>query len=129
MNRIHQKATEKITKKRLPKPKKSESIAFCESGFVDIAEGCGGVSIKPEFISKEAFKVPSILWTVDDIWLSGLLEYQNIGIWVDKSIPIPADGFSARVDDLYNYSTQGYDRKSANIFGIKYMQDKYSIWK
>lgn len=127
--RISQKTKEIVFRKSIRKPQKSGGLQFTQSGYVDIAEGCGGVSIKPEFFVCSAFDIPPIMWTVDDIWLSGLLEYQNIGIWVENSIKIPLPSSSARVEELYNYSTDGFNRKSANKYGIRYMQDKFSIWK
>ncbi len=127
--RISQKTKEVIFRKSIQKPQKSGELQFNQSGYVDIAEGCGGVSIKPEFFDCSAFEIPQIMWTVDDIWLSGLLEYQNIGIWLENSIQIPFPSSSAGVEELYNYSTDGFNRKSANKYGIRYMQDMFSIWK
>ena len=127
--RIHQKTSEAIFGKSIQKPQKSGLLEFNQSGYVDIAEGCGGVSIKPEFFDKNAFDIPPIVWTVDDVWLSGLLEFKGIGIWVENSIKNPICSSSAKVYDLYNFSTGGFNRKSSNEYGIKFMQENYSIWK
>ena len=98
------------------------------SGYTDIAEGCGGVSIKPGFFGPDAFDIPQVLWLVDDIWLSGMLEKANIGIWIDRSIPIPFLSAASPIEALYDFSTDGFDRASANDFAIKYMQNRYGIW-
>ena len=124
--RINQKVKEAVYQKKLPKPGR---IKFKRSGYVDIAAGVGGVSIKPEFFDKKAFEIPPILWTVDDIWLSGLLEKNGIGIWAENYLQIPVAGSSDGIEALHSFVSEGFDRYSADKFGIKYFQKKYSIWK
>ncbi len=124
--RILQKLSEAVYGRPFQKPSRS---AFKRSGYVDIAAGLGGVSIKPDFFGRNAFEIPEILWTVDDIWLSGLLEHRGIGIWAANSIPIPVDGASASIEALCNFVLEHHDRHQANLKCVKYMQDKYSIWQ
>lgn len=126
--RIYQKCKEGIYRKSFQKPQKSGGVKFNKSGYVDIAEGCGGVSIWPSFFGLKAFDIPPVVWTVDDIWLSGLLEKRGIGIWVAKSIPPPDIGLSEGTDALQNFVSEGHSRDSANIFAINYMQNIYSVW-
>ena len=45
-----------------------------KAGFADILQGLGGVVVRPDFFDDEAFDIPDILWAVDDVWLSGMLE-------------------------------------------------------
>ncbi len=124
--RILQKLNETISGEPSQKPAR---IEFKKSGFVDIASGLGGCSIKPEFFCEKAFQIPEIIWTVDDIWLSGMLEYRDIGIWASNSIPVPIDGPFAYVNGLYNFKYKQYDRHSAELKCVKYMQEKFNIWK
>jgi len=57
-----------------------KSLKWLKSGYIDILEGWGGVVFRPEFFDDFAWQIPDILWTVDDVWLSGCLERQGIPI-------------------------------------------------
>jgi len=101
----------------------------------DIAEGFGGVLIRPEYLQDDAFEIPEVLWSVDDVWLSGMYERNGhrlvltnydahphaSHIWVDNH----------RVGDinaLIDYETQGYDRLAANVACISYMREKFGVF-
>jgi hypothetical protein len=32
------------------------------------------VLIRPEYLQNDAFGIPDVLWSVDDVWLSGMFE-------------------------------------------------------
>ncbi len=101
----------------------------------DVVEGFGGVLIRPEFLTKEAFDIPDILWSVDDIWLSGM--YQRNGrkivgtgpkkkakhtdVWIGNTLV-------GDVDPLYLMETQGHGRLAANVACITYMREKYGVF-
>jgi hypothetical protein len=55
-------------------------LKWLKSGYIDILEGWDGVVVRPEFFDDFAWQIPDILWTVDDVWLSGCLERQGIPI-------------------------------------------------
>ena len=124
--RINQKIKEVIFRRRFQKPSR---INCKHSGYIDIAAGYGGVSIKPEFFYKDAFEIPPIVWTVDDVWLSGFLEIHGIGIWQDNSIRVPVNLSDVGIAGLGGSVIDGFGRHSANKYGIKYFQDNHSIWK
>ncbi len=97
-------------------------------GFYDIAEGFGGVLIKPHFFPSEVFDIPDILWTVDDIWLSGMMEKNGINIRksrLQKSTAIDIQNS----DPLHAYVYKNHNRFDANMLCIKYFIDKYGIWQ
>ena len=100
------------------------------SGYVDILSGWGGVMIRPDFFDEETFNIPDILWTVDDIWLSGCLERRNIPIWLNTEGVIRAQGNSNEVKkhSLRKYIYKGYDRQKANRLCINYFRTNYGIW-
>lgn len=123
--RINQKLKEFIFRKPYKKPSR---INCKESGYIDIAAGYGGVSIKPEFFDKNAFEIPPVVWTVDDVWLSGLLELKGIGIWQDNSIRVPINISDIGIAGLGGSVIEGHNRHAANKLAIKYFQDNYSIW-
>ncbi len=101
----------------------------------DIAEGCNGVLIRPDFIDEAAFDIPDILWTVDDVWLSGI--YQKNGR------PLMLTGAQTKIisgeifDDgekvgrqhaLFRMVYKGHNRISANAACIRYMRQKFGVF-
>ena len=124
--RIHQKVKEIVFQKPFQKPSR---INFKRPGYIDIGAGYGGVSIKPEFFDSTAFKIPDILWTTDDIWLSGFLEINNIGIWADNSIKVPiCQTKNGDRMGLGGSLFEGKDRHTRNKNSIQYLQRTYNIW-
>jgi len=108
------------------KPRKALS-----SGYVDILEGWGGVLVRPEYFSDAAFDIPDILWTVDDIWLSGQLALNNIPIWLNADGAVRTKGNSDEIRDasLRKFVYKGHGRSAANQLCIDYFRDTYNIWK
>ena len=100
------------------------------SGYVDILEGWGGAMIHPDFFDEAAINIPDILWTVDDVWLSGCLERRNIPIWLNTESKSRAKGNSNEVKGaaLRKYIYEGHDRTSANKLCIDYFRTNYKIW-
>lgn len=123
--RVSQKVRELVYGRPFPKPRK---IQYKCAGYIDVAEALGGVSIKPEFFDNTAFQIPPVLWRVDDIWLSGLLEKQDIGIWAANTIPVPVNGPTGGVESLGGLEVEGHDNTSAIRASLQYMQETYSIW-
>jgi hypothetical protein len=107
------------------KPSKGTS-----SGYVDILEGWGGVLVRPEFFDQLSFEIPELLWTVDDVWLSGCLERCAVPIWLNVKNKVRASSNSNEIKDaaLRNFVYNGYGRVAANRACIKYFQEKYRIW-
>jgi hypothetical protein len=107
------------------KPSKGTS-----SGYVDILEGWGGVLVRPEFFDKISFEIPELLWTVDDVWLSGCLERREVPIWLNVNNKVRASANSNEMKDaaLRNFIHNGHGRVAANRACIKYFQEKYRIW-
>ena len=124
--RICQKLKESVYQKSFQKP--SRVLNFRKSGYIDIAEGYGGVSIKPDFFDEESFDIPPVLWTVDDIWLSGILECRGIGIWVENKIRIPVRNDNSNIESLAGSTIDRLRPNSASKYGIEYFQKNFSIW-
>lgn len=106
------------------------------NGNIDIAEGYAGVLIKPRFLKNAAIKIPDILWTVDDIWISGLLAYNNINIIEtsrcskvgSEDLVIEGDSMSDK-DALRNFVYDDHDRTTSDELCIKYMQENFQVWQ
>ncbi|WP_286905935.1 hypothetical protein [Roseovarius sp.] len=101
---------------------------YRSSGYVDFAHGLGGVSIRPEFLDQDDFNIPEVIWAVDDIWLSGAFERKGIGIWAEKTVPLPPAGDAARKSSLAESVIEDHDRRAADLACITYMQKRYGIW-
>ena len=100
------------------------------SGYVDILEGWGGVLVRPDFFDDLAYDIPDLLWTVDDVWLSGCLERRGIPIWLNAKGKVRSKGNSNEVKEaaLRNFVYEGHDRIKANRACIRYFREHFGIW-
>lgn len=102
----------------------------------DIAQGFGGVLVRPSFFPNTVFSIPDVLWSVDDIWLSGNLILNGTKIcWSgrskdEKAKPIFIDGQElGQMPDSLNVSkVDGFYRHSADYYAVKYFQENFGIW-
>ncbi|MHC0052323.1 glycosyltransferase family 2 protein [Actibacterium sp. D379-3] len=105
--------------------------AYGSWAYVDIVEGFRGISVKPRFFDDEVFDIPEILWTVDDIWLSGHLTRTGHALRTTSN-PMRAllDPEAPHdVAPLTTHSEEGVGRMAANIQCVRYFQEKYGIWQ
>jgi hypothetical protein len=97
-------------------------------GRVDIAKGYGGVLIRPSFLPETAFDIPDLLWTVDDIWLSGQMALNRVAIRKvskrEKSTKTPL----AEVAALIDFVDHDRGRDAANLACIRHFQENFGIW-
>ncbi len=101
---------------------------FRQSGYVDCFEGFAGAMVRPEFFDDAAFDIPPVVWTVDDVWLSGHLARMGVPIWVVAG-QFDTQHTPAGVSDaLYMSQIEGADRDEANKRCIAYFQNTYGIW-
>lgn len=99
------------------------------SGYADILEGYCGVVVRPSFFGPEVFDIPPVLWSVDDVWLSGNLERNGIAIWIDKSIPRPRpNDLASSETPLLESVIDGHDRWSADRACIRHFRKTSGIW-
>lgn len=98
-------------------------------GPVDICQGFGGVLIKPHFIPDSAFDIPDILWTVDDIWLSGQMKINGVCARRVSDFKMMSTAKGAHLARLTNLTHGGYDRIAADMLCVNYFRDNYGIWK
>ena len=101
------------------------------AGHVDLLCGWGGCAVRPDFFGQEAFDIPDILWTVDDIWLSGCLERHGVPIWLEPpdTSSIPQRGANDTNDHaLRSLTYKQHNRAAANEACIRYFRQRYGIW-
>lgn len=101
---------------------------YLHGGHVDQISGWAGVLVRPDWFDDEAFDIPGVLWTVDDVWLSGHLERRGIPIWLNLP-PRPA-GFVAmgRTHALLDHVEEGQGRVAADLAAIAHFRTRYGIW-
>lgn len=108
--------------------KPHRKLKYSRTGYAHIAEGLGGVLIKPDFVDKSMFDIPQILWTVDDVWLSGHFERKDIAIMCPKGFGTPPETGAALEAALCRSVIEGANRVEADSACVKYMQETYGIW-
>ncbi len=124
MRRIKQ-AVLKARGKPAAKPFRTRN--FRQEGLIDIMEGCGGVLVRPGFFPERVFDVPAKVWTVDDIWLSGMVAQNNVRILGHNGY-LPNEISGAEADALSNSTIEGLNRQQANLECVQYMQREFGIW-
>ncbi|GGE59174.1 hypothetical protein [Actibacterium pelagium] len=108
---------------------KPPRIYVSKAGYRDTLYGFGGALVQPDYFDNRSYEIPPVVWAVDDIWLSGCLARQGIGIWAVAGEKIPALSPAHYHDGLAFDEIEGANRKQANLACIRYMQDTYGIWK
>jgi len=107
-------------------PKRS---LFQSAGYVDVFEGFLGALVPVGALPDQAWDIPEILWTVDDVWLSGMARSNGVGVWA-HSIPRPihSNGRWDKVEALTNFVEQGISRENADRMCVEYMRSTYKVW-
>lgn len=102
---------------------------YASAGHVDVFEGFLGALVPVSAIPVAAFTIPDIVWTVDDVWLSGMAATTGTMVWVgDEARPVYSDGAIDRVASLRNHVEQGVGRERADHLAVKYLRETYGIW-
>ena len=102
---------------------------YANSGFVDVFEGFLGALVPVAAIPDTAFAIPDIVWTVDDVWLSGMAAITGAMVWVsDEARPVYSDGTIDRIASLRDHVEQGVNREGADHLAVKYLRETYGIW-
>jgi len=103
---------------------------YSQSGYVDVFLGVYGAMMSPSSFHPDVWNIPDVIWTVDDVWLSGMARAQGVKIWVNAVKRVmPRDGRFDRASALKHHVEQGFDRDSANRLCIQYMREHFGIWR
>lgn len=103
---------------------------YVQSGYVDVFQGYRGVMLKSNSLPHTAWDIPDVLWTVDDVWLSGQLATAGVPVWlmaVEKGFPRAPRTHA--IDALQFYTYRNHNRQSADASCIAYFQKHYGIWQ
>lgn len=99
-------------------------------GHVDVLFGFRGAMLRPGWIAPEAWKLPDILWTVDDVWLSGMVARAGRRIWAGGAACwMQGWARSATIAPLVDHVEMHLDRKAANRLCVDYLRAQYGIWQ
>lgn len=96
---------------------------------VDIAMGFGGVLVRPSFFRDSVFDIPDVLWTVDDIWLSGQMAINGVTIRQASGTRMSANAEAADMASLLEAEIEGYGRNAANMACVDYFRRHHGIWR
>lgn len=102
----------------------------------DVAEGFGGVLVKPAFFTDRVFDVPKECWAVDDIWISANLHLTGHPIFfTDRptkfgGVPLEIEGkdLGRGEDALTVSSIEGNARHALNFHAVKYCIKELGVW-
>lgn len=102
---------------------------FNNSGYIDIFEGFLGVLIPSSAFPKAAYSIPEIIWTVDDVWLSGMAYSNGVKVWAhDMPRPVYSDGYYDKLASLRNFTHAKYNRENADRYAVDYLRSVYNVW-
>ena len=98
-----------------------------------IAEGYGGVLVKPSFFTETLFEFPPALRSVDDVWISANLAFNHVQIQKLKkqlpNQPLISEGLDiGMLNSLLKRRDGDMNRFQANESCIKYSQEILGVW-
>jgi hypothetical protein len=91
-------------------------------------EGFAGGLVRPDMFAPEDYEIPDRLWSVDDVWLSGMLARKRIGIWGIRLQDMPEE-WPDVAEPLRAARIDGLGRDAANKACIRHLQAHYRIWQ
>jgi hypothetical protein len=103
---------------------------FDNSGYIDIYEGFLGVLMPSTALPELAHSISDIIWTVDEVWLSEMADYNVVKIWAhDIPRPLYSDGYYDKLASLRNFTHANYNRESAGRHAVEYLRSVYHAWR
>lgn len=99
------------------------------AGYVDVFEGFLGALIPESAIPMSAFDIPDIIWTVDDVWLSGMATLKNTYVWAhDMKRPVYSDAKIDKIAALRHHVENGVGRDDADKIAIEHLRREFGVW-
>lgn len=109
---------------------KAPRKVYEQAGYADVFEGFLGVLIPPKAFHEDAWDIPNVVWTVDDVWLSGMAKANGVNIWVNAMPrPVLNDGLFDRIAALKDFVEMGVDRSGADRLAVDLLMARYGIWQ
>jgi len=95
-----------------------------------IFEGVGGVLVEPKFFEDDVYNIPDILWTVDDVWLSGHVTKNGYKIRHNVAGPQtePTPTSNHHKFALHDLVYKNHNRYAADMACVEYYRKNHGIW-
>ncbi len=102
---------------------------YATPGYADVFEGYLGALVPADSFPDEAWDIPDVVWTVDDVWLSGTAYRNGYKVWVSaQPRPVFADGTYDRLASLTTHVELGVGRDEANRLAIEHLRTRFGVW-
>lgn len=99
------------------------------AGYLDGFKGFRGAMIRPAFLPQAAFDLPDIMWTHDDVWLSGQMAANGVPVWcLVPDAPWREPYGAERVNALLDWTYKGHGRGEAHALLLEYFQKSHGLW-
>ena len=99
-------------------------------GYVDVLFGFRGALLRPGWLDPRATHLPDVVWTVDDVWLSGMAALAGRRIWAGGAASwMQGAAPAAQVGDLTRHCEIGIGRDAANRLCVDYLRNRYGVWR
>ncbi|TMV73364.1 glycosyltransferase family 2 protein, partial [Thioclava sp. BHET1] len=98
-------------------------MIYRNQGYADVFEGFLGAMLPADALPEQAFDIPDIIWTVDDVWLSGMAYLNGKRIWVNAMRrPVGFDGPVDHLHSLRDHVESGIGRDGADRYAVDYLR-------
>lgn len=102
---------------------------YATSGHADIFEGFLGALVPADAFPDLAWEIPGVLWTQDDVWLSGMAYRNGTKVWVNgMPRPVFSNSRMDKVAALTDHVEQGVDRDAVEQLGVDFLRAEHGVW-
>jgi hypothetical protein len=102
---------------------------YVKAGYVEVFEGFLGALMPADALTDAAFDIPEIVWTVDDVWLSGMAWKNGTKVWVNAMPrPVYSDSRFDKVASLRDHVEKGLGRENSDLYAVDYLRKTHGIW-
>lgn len=99
------------------------------AGYVDIFEGFLGALVPDGAFPAKVSDIPDIVWTVDDVWLSGMAYANGTKVWLHNlPRPVHSDGRYDRIAPLKTFVENGQGRTDADRLAVEILRQEHGAW-